>query len=119
MGYIDPAVAEEPMDEELEPLNWENVALLLKNVNRSKEYGRLTITHYSGQGKIVLGRWLRPFTKDLLACPLDGKEQEEAQNLLDEMQVAFIDRGVVYYKRDDCPQHFRQYGTGDCTCEPK
>ncbi|HMR55498.1 MAG TPA: hypothetical protein PKD34_02830 [Candidatus Doudnabacteria bacterium] len=119
MGYINPKVAEESRDEGLEPLNWENVEMLLRNVNRPKGFGRLTIMPYGGQGKIVIGRWLRPLGDQLLACPLEGLEFEQGQAFLEEMQVIFIQNGIVFYKRDDCPQHFRPYGTGDCTCQPK
>lgn len=118
MGYITPQMAEEP-ETEPEQVNWENMQKLLKNINRHKQIGNLTIMPWSGQGKIKIGRWAKPLSEVIACDHLSEEEQAEAQRIMDEMQVAFIHNGVVIFKRDDCPQHFRQYGTGDCTCEPR
>lgn len=118
MGYITPQMAEMP-EVEPERVNWESMSALLKDINRSKQIGRLTVMRWHGQGKIIIGRWAKPLTEIVACDDLTESEQAEAQRIMDEMEVAFIHNGIVFYKRDDCPQHFRQYGTGDCTCEPR
>ncbi len=118
MGYITPQMAEEP-EYEVEKVSWASIEALLKDINRPKQIGSLTILPWSGQGITKIGRWAKPLTEIVACDDLTESEQAEAQRIMDEMEVAFIHNGIVFYKRDDCPQHFRQYGTGDCTCEPR
>lgn len=101
-----------------EPVNFENIQNLMKNIARPKAYGNLAVYPYGGQGKIRLGRWL-PVKGDLILCDeLSETEQAEAQQILQDMGVWFIQNDIVFYRNDECPKHFTVYGTGDCNCIP-
>jgi hypothetical protein len=118
MGFINPAVAEEAR-EELEPVTYMTVQELLRDIGRPKELGRLGVMPYQKDSKVVIGRWSRPLGKDLMISPLEGEEHTESVRILEELQVIFMHNGMVFYKNDDCPQHHRPLGSGDCYCESR
>jgi hypothetical protein len=117
MGYIDPLLAEESIHEELEAVTKENISQFFREgLNRPKQFGRLTVMYEAGP--VVLGRWLRSVDGELIACPLEGDEAQEATNILEDMEVDRIYYGHVLYK-PDCPIHFEAYGVGVCFCKRK